>query len=69
VPDPNTINNNWLSLGRAAQILDISPAALRKRLERLAKKRADGMVYTPLTDGVEARKLGKLWKLRLPGWC
>jgi GNAT superfamily N-acetyltransferase len=27
VPDPNTINNNWLSLRRAAQILDISPAA------------------------------------------
>lgn len=60
--------NTWLSLARAAAILDISPDALRKRCERLAKPGPNGMIVCPLQDGIEARKLGKLWKLRLPGW-
>ena len=69
VPKPSVpANDNWLSLTRAAALLDVSPDALRKRLERLAKCRSDGMVYTPLTDGVEGRKLGRLWRVRLPGW-
>lgn len=58
----------WTSLIVAAQHLGEPPRTLRKRLERAAIKGEDGVV-SATTDGVEGRKLGRVWKVRLaPGW-
>lgn len=56
--------NPWISLAKAAQHLDESTPSLRKKLERAAVIAPDGVVEAELS-GVRARKLGKMWKLRL----
>ena len=53
----------WLSLQRAAELLDLSAAALRRKLERRAVRSKDGTVEAVI-DGVHARKFGSLWRVR-----
>lgn len=52
----------WYALRDAAQILAISPGALRKLLERRARRAADGGVEASL-DGVRARKFTNRWRV------
>jgi hypothetical protein len=60
--------SSWLSLLTAAEHLGESPDSLRKKLERASRKGPDGVVEAEL-DGLTARKLGRLWKIRLSeGW-
>jgi hypothetical protein len=52
----------------AAEHLGESVDSLRKKLERASKRSVDGGVEAEL-DGLRARKLGRLWKVRLSsGW-
>lgn len=53
----------WVSIDKAAAHLGLSPEALRKTLERRAVRAADGTTEANL-DGVRARKLGRLWRVR-----
>lgn len=53
----------WVSLERAALHLGMGAAALRKALERRAVRAADGVTEAAL-DGVQARKFGRLWRVR-----
>jgi hypothetical protein len=58
----------WISLQSAADLLGLTPAALRKSLDRRAARSADGGIEAEL-DGVRARKLGRLWRVTLsPAW-
>lgn len=52
----------WVSLSRAARFLDLSPDALRRRLERRAARVASGGVEAHI-DGVRARKFGAVWRV------
>ncbi len=54
----------WLALSRAAELLDLTPTALRRTLERRATRAQDGTVEAVL-DGVRARKFGRLWRVQL----
>ena len=54
----------WTSLQSAADVLGMSPGALRKVLERNARKGADGVTEAQV-NGVRARKLGRLWRVTL----
>lgn len=54
----------WVSLVRAAQYLGESPASLRKKIERAARRGSDGVVEAEF-DGIRARKLGRNWKVRM----
>ena len=54
----------WISLPSAADLLGLTPEALRKTLDRRARKVADGGIEAAL-DGVRARKLGRLWRVAL----
>lgn len=54
----------WVSVQTAAEILGLSAAALRKTLERRARRAADGAIEAEL-DGVRGRKLGRLWRVML----
>jgi len=59
----------WLSLLTAAEHLGESADSLRKKLERASVRAEDGTVEANL-DGIRARKLGRLWKIRLSaGWA
>ncbi len=59
---PNT--QPWLPLLTAAAHLGESADSLRKKLERASRRGPDGAIEAEL-DGIVARKLGRLWKLRL----
>ena len=52
----------WYALREAAQILGLSPGALRKLLERRAQPARDG-VYEARVDGVRARKFSNRWRV------
>ena len=52
----------WYALNEAAAILSLSPAALRKQLERRAHRVADGGVEAHV-DGVRARKYANRWRV------
>jgi len=52
----------WYALRDAAEILGLSPGALRKLLERRAQPARDG-VYEALVDGVRARKFTNRWRV------
>jgi hypothetical protein len=54
----------WISVQTAADLLGLTPAALRKSLDRRAVRSADGGIEAEL-DGVRARKLGRLWRVTL----
>jgi hypothetical protein len=65
---PTSRATPWLPLLKAAAHLGESPDSLRKKLERASKRSPDGVIEAVL-DGITARKLGRLWKLRLAdGW-
>jgi hypothetical protein len=57
----------WLSVQSAADILGLTPAALRKSLDRRAVRSPDGAIEAEL-DGVRGRKLGRLWRVNLGRW-
>lgn len=57
----------WVSVATAATFLGLSPARMRKTLERHAVRVA-GAVESRI-DGVVARKFGRLWRVRFdPCW-
>jgi hypothetical protein len=59
----------WLTVVRAAELLDLSAPALRRALERRARRARDGAVEAHL-DGIRGRKLGAHWRVQLgPGWA
>lgn len=53
----------WVPLERAAAHLSMNAAALRKTLERRAIRASDGATEANL-DGVQARKFGRIWRVR-----
>lgn len=52
----------WYALRDAAEILSISPGALRKQLERRTQRAADGGVEAQV-DGVRRRKFANRWRV------
>jgi hypothetical protein len=56
----------WLSVAKAADLLDLSPTALRRTLERRTVRACDGGTEAHV-DGVRARKFGRLWRVRFSG--
>ncbi len=52
----------WLSLPAAAALLDMSPDALRRAVERHAIRAPDGGIEATI-DGVRARKFGRRWRV------
>jgi hypothetical protein len=58
----------WRSVEHAAAFLDLTPDALRKALERRARRATDGAIVAEL-DGVLARKLGRQWRIQLGPWA
>jgi hypothetical protein len=56
--------SQWLRVETAAELLDTTRAALRKRLERNALRAPDGAVEASF-DGVRGRKLGRTWRVQL----
>jgi hypothetical protein len=54
----------WTSVECAADLLGMTSGALRKMLERNARRGEDG-VTEALVSGVRARKLGRLWRVSL----
>jgi hypothetical protein len=52
----------WYALREAADILDVSPEALRRQFERRVQRAADG-VQEARVDGVRARKFGNRWRV------
>lgn len=52
----------WYALRHAAEILSISPEALRKQFERKARRTVDGGVEADV-DGVRARKFANRWRV------
>jgi hypothetical protein len=55
---------HWISLQSAADVLGMTPGALRKILERNAHRAHDGVTEADF-NGVRARKLGRLWRVTL----
>lgn len=53
----------WTSVDVAARFLGLTPTGLRKTLERRAIRAPDGGIEAEL-DGVQARKFGRLWRVR-----
>jgi hypothetical protein len=52
----------WYALREAADILDVSPEALRRQFERRAQKAPDG-VQEARVDDVRARKFRNRWRV------
>jgi hypothetical protein len=52
----------WYPLRDAASILGVSPDALRKQIERNARRAPDGGIEA-LIDGVRARKFANRWRV------
>lgn len=62
------MSSQWLSIASAAAVLDLTPDALRRAIERRAVRALDGGTIAEW-DGVRARKLGRLWRVLLgPSW-
>lgn len=58
----------WLTLGVAALSLDMTAAALRRTIERRARRADDGVLEAAF-DGIRARKFAGRWRINLgPGW-
>jgi hypothetical protein len=62
-PATPAITSGWVSVDVAAQFLSLAPGRLRRTLERRATRDADGHVVVRM-DGIVARKLGRLWRLK-----
>lgn len=52
----------WYALREAADILDVSPEALRKQFERHVQRAADGVIEARV-DGIRARKFANRWRV------
>lgn len=52
-----------MTVTAASEILDLSPEALRRTLERHAMRAPDGGTEANV-DGVRARKFGRLWRVQ-----
>jgi hypothetical protein len=63
-PTTGSAPTRWISLHSAADLLSLTPAALRKALDRRSIRVSDGGVEAEL-DGVRGRKLGRLWRVTL----
>lgn len=60
--------NAWMTVEQAAAHLSLPVVTLRRTLERNARPTEDGGTIA-CTDGITARKLGRLWRVWLdPGW-
>ena len=58
----------WYTVREAAEVLGLTPEALRKQLERRQARTADGGTEAEI-DGVRARKFGRLWRVSFgSGW-
>jgi hypothetical protein len=57
-------SRRWYTLTDAAQLLALSPDALRKQIERRAQRAPDGGTEATI-DNVRARKFGQLWRVSL----
>lgn len=55
-----------LRIPRAAVLLDVSPDALRKRIQRAAQIDSDGVARARLDGGVTAVKLHGAWRVHVP---
>ena len=58
------VMDTWMDVAEAATILGLSRVTLRRSIERAAREESDGAVMAHL-DGITARKLGRLWRVRL----
>jgi hypothetical protein len=56
----NQSPRRWYPLRDAAPMLGVTPAALRKLLERRVRRAADGGTEA-IVDGVRARKFANRW--------
>jgi hypothetical protein len=57
----------WLTVRAAAEILSVSPDALRRKIERAVYKGKAGVEAQ--IDGVRARKFGGQWRVHFEeGW-
>jgi len=52
----------WLGIPRAAPIIGMTDGALRRAIERRARRRYDGSLEA-VFDGIRARKLGGRWRV------
>jgi hypothetical protein len=58
----------WMTVEQAASFLSLPVVTLRRTLERNARATPEGGTVAR-TDGITARKLGRLWRVWLdPGW-
>ena len=57
-------NGRWMGIDEAADFLGVSIITLRRSIERNTKTSEDGVILAQF-DGIEARKLGRLWRVRL----
>lgn len=57
-------SGGWMGIDEAADFLGISIITLRRSIERNAKTSEDGARVAQF-DGIAARKLGRLWRVRL----
>lgn len=62
IPKP-PVPARWISIVSASEILDLSPEALRRTIERHAVRAPDGGTEANV-DGVRARKFGRLWRVQ-----
>jgi len=56
----------WLTVRDAAAALSMRPEALRRALERRARRAPDGGTEADI-DGVRGRKFARHWRVRLAG--
>jgi hypothetical protein len=57
-----------MTVEQAAGFLSLSEVTLRRALERNARPTPEGGTIARV-EGITARKLGRLWRVRLdPGW-
>ena len=53
----------WLTVATASARLDMRPGALRRALERRARRGVEGATEANF-DGIYAKKLGRIWRVR-----
>jgi hypothetical protein len=58
----STFVRRWYALRDAASMLSVTPAALRKQMERKAQRAPDGVTEARL-DGVRGRKFAGRWRV------
>lgn len=64
-----SLSTAWLSVHRAASYLGVPVVTLRRAIERHSRRSAHGGVEARF-DGLEARRLGRRWRVRLgEGWA